>query len=423
MLNYPMRNLEKLMQTHLNKLLFFFLLLASSLAHSKGTITGDSDLLFTESLIENERIITFDEYSSDPRFYQLLSAENCDVLYNEIDFSRFSTQNLNVQYDNIIKSIILRPKEFKYNINFLEQSFKFETKEMNTALFQFQSFDMNILKEMNEVKKNIEKKQLTRSESAIICEYNLLENIEIDKFPDLSINFENAQIIDIDSISSKINVYYDGTVEYYFKNYTYQFDKSNFDLSRFPFDSHNIKTVIKLNMDDSAKISPSSYFIKKFKSLDSNNFEFINTPEFSIDNVNINFGSVGGSQAIKMDFIASRVSYSFIFKFLLPLFFITIVSFSLYGFINDRAVGDSITLLLSMTIFSLVVNDSLPVTPYITFYDALYFISFISIGIFVFIKIYVYKLFQLNHLRSRIAFLHISIYLVATLLCTIIYFN
>ena len=85
MLNYPMRNLEKLMQTHLNKLLFFFLLLlASSLAHSKGTITGDSDLLFTESLIENERIITFDEYSSDPRFYQLLSAENCDVLYKRL---------------------------------------------------------------------------------------------------------------------------------------------------------------------------------------------------------------------------------------------------------------------------------------------------------------------------------------------------
>ena len=145
------------MQTHLNKLLFIFFLLASSLAYSKGTITGDSDLLFTDSLIENEKIITFDEYSSDPRFYQLLSAENCDVLYNEIDFSRFNTQDLNVEYDNIIKSIILRPKEFKYNINFLEQSFKFQTKEMNTALFQFQSFDLNILKEMNEVKKMLKK--------------------------------------------------------------------------------------------------------------------------------------------------------------------------------------------------------------------------------------------------------------------------
>ena len=411
------------MQTHLNKLLFIFFLLASSLAYSKGTITGNSDLLFSESLIENEKIITFDEYSSDPRFYQLLSAENCDVLYNEIDFSRFNTQDLNVQYDNIIKSIILRPKEFKYNINFLEQSFKFQTKEMNTALFQFQSFDLNILKEMNEVKKNVEKKQLTGSESAIICEYNLLENIEIDKFPDLSINFENAQIIDTESISSKINVYFDGTVEYFFKNYSYQFDKSNFDLSRFPFDSHNIQTVIKLNMDDSAKISPSSYFIKKFKSLDSNNFEFINTPEFSIANVNINFGSVGGSQAIEMDFNASRVSYSFIFKFLLPLFIIIIISFLLYGFKRDIAVTNSLTLLLSMTVFSLVVNDSLPVTPYITFYDALYFISFISIGIFIFVKIYIFTLFQLNHLRLRIAFLHVCIYLIATLSCSILYFN
>jgi hypothetical protein len=411
------------MQTHLNKLLFIFFLLASSLAYSKGTITGDSDLLFTDSLIENEKIITFDEYSSDPRFYQLLSAENCDVLYNEIDFSRFNTQDLNVEYDNIIKSIILRPKEFKYNINFLEQSFKFQTKEMNTALFQFQSFDLNILKEMNEVKKNVEKKQLTGSESAIICEYNLLENIEIAKFPDLSINFENAQIIDTESISSKINVYFDGTVEYFFKNYTYQFDKSNFDLSRFPFDSHNIQTVIKLNMDDSAKISPSSYFIKKFKSLDSNNFEFINTPEFSIANVNINFGSVGGSQAIEMDFNASRVSYSFIFKFLLPLFIIIIISFLLYGFKRDIAVTNSLTLLLSMTVFSLVVNDSLPVTPYITFYDALYFISFISIGIFIFVKIYIFTLFQLNHLRLRIAFSHVCIYLIATLLCSILYFN
>jgi hypothetical protein len=411
------------MQTHLNKLLFFFFLLASSLAYSKGTITGDSDLLFTDSLIENEKIITFDEYSSDPRFYQLLSAENCDVLYNEIDFSRFNTQDLNVEYDNIIKSIILRPKEFKYNINFLEQSFKFQTKEMNTALFQFQSFDLNILKEMNEVKKNVEKKQLTGSESAIICEYNLLENIEIAKFPDLSINFENAQIIDTESISSKINVYFDGTVEYFFKNYTYQFDKSNFDLSRFPFDSHNIQTVIKLNMDDSAKISPSSYFIKKFKSLDSNNFEFINTPEFSIANVNINFGSVGGSQAIEMDFNASRVSYSFIFKFLLPLFIIIIISFLLYGFKRDIAVTNSLTLLLSMTVFSLVVNDSLPVTPYITFYDALYFISFISIGIFIFVKIYIFTLFQLNHLRLRIAFFHVCIYLIATLSCSILYLN
>ena len=218
-------------------------------------------------------------------------------------------------------------------------------------------------------------------------------------------------------------MYFDGTVEYFFKNYTYQFDKSNFDLSRFPFDSHNIQTVIKLNMDDSAKISPSSYFIKKFKSLDSNNFEFINTPEFSIDNVNINFGSVGGSQGIEMDFNASRVSYSFIFKFLLPLFIIIIISFLLYGFKKDIAVANSITLLLSMTVFSLVVNDSLPVTPYITFYDALYFISFISIGIFIFVKIYIFTLFQLNHLRLRIAFSHVCIYLIATLLCSILYFN
>ncbi len=419
--NFPMQNLEKLMQTHLNKFLFLFFLLIPSISHSVGTITDNSDLLFTESLIENDETITSNEYSSDPRFYQLLSAENCDVLYNEIDFSRFNTQNLNVQYDNIIKSIILRPKEFKYNINFLEQSFKFQAKEMNTALFQFQSFDMNILKEMNEVKKNIEENQSANSESAIICEYNLLENIETNKFPDLSINFENAQIIDIGSISSKINVYYDGTVEYFFKNYTYQFDKSNFDLSKFPFDSHNIQTVIRLNMDDSAKIFPSSYYVKKFNFLNQNNFQFINTPEFSIDNVNINFGSVGGSQAIRMDFVASRVSYSFVFKFILPLFFITLVSFSLYGFVNDRVVGDSITLLVAMTIFSLVVNDSLPVTPYITFYDALYFISFISIGIFVFIKIFVYKIFQLNHIR--LAFSHISIYLIAILLCTIIYFN
>ena len=419
--NFPMQNLEKLMQTHLNKFLFLFFLLIPSISHSVGTITDNSDLLFTESLIENDETITSNEYSSDPRFYQLLSAENCDVLYNEIDFSRFNTQNLNVQYDNIIKSIILRPKEFKYNINFLEQSFKFQAKEMNTALFQFQSFDMNILKEMNEVKKNIEENQSANSESAIICEYNLLENIETNKFPDLSINFENAQIIDIGSISSKINVYYDGTVEYFFKNYTYQFDKSNFDLSKFPFDSHNIQTVIRLNMDDSAKIFPSSYYVKKFNFLNQNNFQFINTPEFSIDNVNINFGSVGGSQAIRMDFVASRVSYSFVFKFILPLFFITLVSFSLYGFINDRVVGDSITLLVTMTIFSLVVNDSLPVTPYITFYDALYFISYISIGIFVFIKIFAYKIFQLNHIR--LAFSHISIYLIAILLCTIIYFN
>ena len=260
------------MQTHLNKFLFLFFLLIPSISYSAGTITDNSDLLFTESIIENDEIITSNEYSSDPRFYQLLSAENCDVLYNEIDFSRFNTQNLNVQYDNIIKSIILRPKEFKYNINFLEQSFKFQAKEMNTALFQFQSFDMNILKEMNEVKKNIEENQSADGENAIICEYNLLENIEINKFPDLSINFENAQIIDIGSISSKINVYYDGTVEYFFKNYTYQFDKSNFDLSKFPFDSHNIQTVIRLNMDNSAKVSPSSYYVKKFNLLNQNNF-------------------------------------------------------------------------------------------------------------------------------------------------------
>ena len=166
------------MPTHLSNLLFILLLLLPSLVHSDSIITGDSELLFAESLIDNDEIITFNEYSSDPRLYQLLSAENCDVLYNEIDFSRFSTQNLNVQYDNIIKSIILKPKGFKYIVNFLEQSFKFQSKEMNTALFQFQSFDMNILKEMSDVKKNIELNQNKGTESAIICEYNLLENIE-----------------------------------------------------------------------------------------------------------------------------------------------------------------------------------------------------------------------------------------------------
>ena len=101
--NFPMQNLEKLMQTHLNKFLFLFFLLIPSISYSAGKITDNSDLLFTESIIENDETITSNEYSSDPRFYQLLSAENCDVLYNEIDFSRFNTQNLNVQYDNIIK--------------------------------------------------------------------------------------------------------------------------------------------------------------------------------------------------------------------------------------------------------------------------------------------------------------------------------
>ena len=99
------------------------------------------------------------------------------------------------------------------------------------------------------------------------------------------------------------------------------------------------------------------------------------------------------------------------------------ISFVLYGFERDQAVGNSITLLLSMTVFSLVVNDSLPVTPYITFYDALYFISFISIGIFNFVKVYIFTLFQLNHLRLRIAFLHVCIYLIATSLCSILYLN
>ena len=79
--NFPMQNLEKLMQTHLNKFLFLFFLLIPSISHSVGTITDNSDLLFTESLIENDETITSNDYSSDPRFYQLLSAENCDVLY------------------------------------------------------------------------------------------------------------------------------------------------------------------------------------------------------------------------------------------------------------------------------------------------------------------------------------------------------
>ena len=420
MLNYPMRNLEKLMPTHLSNLLFILLLLLPSLVHSDSIITGDSELLFAESLIDNDEIITFNEYSSDPRLYQLLSAENCDVLYKEIDFSRFSTQNLNVQYDNIIKSIILKPKEFKYIVNFLEQSFKFQSKEMNTALFQFQSFDMNILKEMNDVKKNIELNQNKGTESAIICEYNLLENIESDKFPDLSIDFENAQIIDIDSTSSKINVYFDGTVEYFFKNYTYQFDESNFDLSSFPFDSHNIQTVIRLNMDKSAKISPSNYFVKKFKFLNNNNFKFVNSPEFSIDEVTINFETAAASQSIKMNFAVSRISYSFVFKFLLPLLFITAISFALYG-IKESFEG-TLTLLLSMTVFSLVVNDSLPVTPYLTFYDALYFISFVSIFIYIFLTIFIFTLFESNNLKLKIALSHLGVYLVAVILCTYTYF-
>ena len=44
------------MQTHLNKFLFLFFLLIPSISYSAGTITDNSDLLFTESIIENDEI-------------------------------------------------------------------------------------------------------------------------------------------------------------------------------------------------------------------------------------------------------------------------------------------------------------------------------------------------------------------------------
>ena len=173
-------------------------------------------------------------------------------------------------------------------------------------------------------------------------------------------------------------------------------------------------------MDKSAKISPSNYFVKKFKFLNNNNFKFVNSPEFSIDDITINFETAAASQSIKMNFAVSRISYSFVFKFLLPLLFITAISFALYG-IKESFEG-TLTLLLSMTVFSLVVNDSLPVTPYLTFYDALYFISFVSIFIYIFLTIFIFTLFESNNLKLKIALSHLGVYLVAVILCTYTYF-
>lgn len=421
--SFPLLNLEKHTQTLLNRLVFFIIFLFSSYSWGVGNIIVNNFAENTSTPLDNveNTIEDYDDYLSDERFYQLLSAENCDILYDEINFKKFDFKNLSVFYDNQIKSIVLDPKNFVYIIEYFEQSFRFQPEEMNEILFQFQSFDLDVLKEMKKIKNNIDiLDDKSKSKSAVICSYDYEENISSNYFPDLSININNATQLN-ELISSKINVYFNGTIEYLFKNYEYQFDKSNYNLTNFPFDSHKIKTVLNFQLSDTSKIYPTDRFSSKLSYLNANNFKDINVPEFSIDQVDYNFNAINNSQSIEMEIEFSRINYSFIFKFLIPVLVLTAISFFLYYLPSNDSVPSALSLVLSMTVFSLVVNDSMPVLPYITFYDAIYFLSFFSIGILICVEVLFSFLKIRESFQVRFGTFHLLVYLISLGTCVFIY--
>ena len=317
-------------------------------------------------------------------FSELFPKRICDDIYNKSTFGVEKKLQEDVTLRNYynLKRINLDEQKSTLSLFIDQRSFFYKEPKLNLIIFNSLSDDFS--NEMSSISKKVKE---AKTQKIVVCEYDLNKSISEGKFFDFQMTFQDSIKVE-SNVKPKILIFYDGTIEYIYYDEVVTYNISDFDYKRYPFDEQSFKFVIYSKIFEKVSFRASD----KFKILNDEmrevNFSNISSPGWTINQyiaypymeTLVDAYSDYAKHSITTEFLIERNSISFVFKFIMPIVMIIMVTyFTIFVPFEFHRISVCITLVLSLVAFNLVAASSkIPDMPYLNVFDWFIFTAYIN---------------------------------------------
>ena len=317
-------------------------------------------------------------------FSELFPKKICDKIYNE---STFGSENKLLEevelkaYFNL-KRLNLDETNSNLSLYFDQRSFYYKDPKLGIIIFNSVSADFS--EQLVSINKKIKD---AGTQKIVVCEYDLKKSILDGKFFDFKIVFENATKIET-NVPPKIIIYFDGTIEYLYYDEQVQFNTSEFNYKKYPFDTQSFKIAVSSKIFENLSFRMSDKF--KLLNADIRKLEFsnISSPGWTINKYITypDLESLGdlyseyAKHSVKSEITIDRNSISFVFKFVIPILLIIVINYcTIFVPMEYGRIQICITLVLSLVAFNLVAATAkIPEMPYLNVFDWFIFTAYVN---------------------------------------------
>ena len=317
-------------------------------------------------------------------FSELFPKKICDKIYDD---STFGSENKLLEevelkaYFNL-KRLNLDETNSNLSLYFDQRSFYYKDPKLGIIIFNSVSDDFS--EQLVSINKKIKD---AGTQKIVVCEYDLKKSILDGKFFDFKIVFENATKIET-NVPPKIIIYFDGTIEYLYYDEQVQFNTSEFNYKKYPFDTQSFKIAVSSKIFENLSFRMSDKF--KLLNADIRKLEFsnISSPGWTINKYITypDLESLGdlyseyAKHSVKSEITIDRNSISFVFKFVIPILLIIVINYcTIFVPMEYGRIQICITLVLSLVAFNLVAATAkIPEMPYLNVFDWFIFTAYVN---------------------------------------------
>ena len=317
-------------------------------------------------------------------FSELFPKRICDNIYDKSTFGTEKKLKEDVTLKNFfnLKRINLDEQNSTLSLFLDQRSFYYTEPKLNLIIFNSLSDDFS--DEMSAINKKVIE---AKTQKIVVCEYDLNKSISEGKFFDFQMTYQDSTKV-VSNIDPKILIFYDGTVEYIYYDEVVTYNISDFNYKKYPFDEQSFKFVVYSKVFEKVSFRASN----KFKILNDEmrkvNFTNISSPGWTINQfisypymeTLVDAYSDYAKHSITTEFLIQRNSISFVFKFIMPIVMIIMVTyFTIFLPFEFYRISVCITLVLSLVAFNLVAAASrIPDMPYLNVFDWFIFTAYIN---------------------------------------------
>ena len=351
------------------KSIYKFLILLSVLLISNNSYSIEVSTLEAEKRLE---------------FSELFPKRICDNIYEKSTFGTEKKLKEDVVLKNFfnLKRINLNEQNSSLSLFLDQRSFYYTEPKLNLIIFNSLSDDFS--DEMSSINKKVIE---AKTQKIVVCEYDLNKSISEGKFFDFQMTFQDSTKVE-SNVKPKILIFYDGTIEYIYYDEVVTYNISDFNYKKYPFDEQSFKFVVYSKVFEKVSFRASDKFKVLNDEMREVNFTNISSPGWTINQfisypymeTLVDAYSDYAKHSITTEFLIQRNSISFVFKFIMPIVMIILVTyFTIFLPFEFYRISVCITLVLSLVAFNLVAAASkIPDMPYLNIFDWFIFTAYIN---------------------------------------------
>ena len=317
-------------------------------------------------------------------FSEFFPKKICNKIYEESSFGKQNKLSEEVELKAYFNLKRLNVDETNSNLllYFDQRSFNYKDPKLGIIIFN------NISDDFSDAVTSLNKKiKDAGTQKIVVCEYDLEKSISEGKFFDFKIIFDNATNVKT-NVSPKILIYFDGTIEYLYFNEQVEYNTSEFNYKKYPFDKQSFTISVSSQISEDLSFRMSSKFKLLNTEIKKLEFSNISSPGWTIKKYITypNLESLGdlyseyAKHSVKSEITIDRNSISFVFKFVIPILLIIIINYcTIFVPMEYGRIQICITLVLSLVAFNLVAATAkIPEMPYINIFDWFIFTAYIN---------------------------------------------